>query len=416
MQPVPPAAAAAQLDGFHDTSLRLRRRHQRAVGTRRRSGNRHPPTPGAIQRRNARAGAPATHPLQPVRPPVLSEDREHLQGWITRHDILDALAHTVQSSEQSIEQGAVAADFGADDPSLAAHRSSTPLTGYQIVEITINADLSRDRTADRRDPLARRLSRGSRHQAENRRVIQHRHDPARRDASHPSRTHRHRKAAAEVGRDGLILYERIGGRWNAGRRIDDLLPWPKCPALSVDLGATPSANASPRHQKDRVCRRSPVLRADSRRQADAPVTRTQLPRPDPQRDLQVARCVTLETQRVIPRTGSPAVSCGPRAARRDALTSRPGELSLTRQRREHLGVALGRLHLPEDVSDLAVGIDHAWQRQPGRLHYLTPSSPPSRWAGTAAGAIAHACCQYREPLSRLGASVLKPRAQARTAG
>jgi CIC family chloride channel protein len=69
--------------------------------------------------------------------PVLADDREHLQGWITRHDILDALTQTVQSSEQSIEQGAVAADFGADDPLLAAHRSSTPLADYEIVEIII---------------------------------------------------------------------------------------------------------------------------------------------------------------------------------------------------------------------------------------------------------------------------------------
>jgi len=43
----------------------------------------------------------------------------------------------VTRTVQSIEQGAVAADFGADDPSLAAHRSSTPLTGYEIVELTI---------------------------------------------------------------------------------------------------------------------------------------------------------------------------------------------------------------------------------------------------------------------------------------
>ena len=28
--------------------------------------------------------------------PVLSEDREHVQGWITRHNILEALAQTVQ--------------------------------------------------------------------------------------------------------------------------------------------------------------------------------------------------------------------------------------------------------------------------------------------------------------------------------
>ncbi len=72
--------------------------------------------------------------------PVLSDDREHLQGWVTRSDLLGALTRTVQSSEQSIEEGAVAADFGAYDPSLVAHRSSTPLTGYEIVEITVSAD------------------------------------------------------------------------------------------------------------------------------------------------------------------------------------------------------------------------------------------------------------------------------------
>ena len=72
--------------------------------------------------------------------PVLSDNREHLQGWITRHDILDALGRAVRSSERSIERGAVAADFGADDPSMVAHRSSTPLTGYEILELTIAPD------------------------------------------------------------------------------------------------------------------------------------------------------------------------------------------------------------------------------------------------------------------------------------
>src|SRR5664279_1624616 len=72
--------------------------------------------------------------------PVLSADREHLQGWITRQNVLETLSQTVQASEQSIEHGAVAADFGADDPSLAAHRPSTPLTGYEIVELTIAPD------------------------------------------------------------------------------------------------------------------------------------------------------------------------------------------------------------------------------------------------------------------------------------
>jgi CIC family chloride channel protein len=72
--------------------------------------------------------------------PVLSDNRAHVQGWITRHDILDALGRAVRSSERSIEQGAEAADFGADDPSMVAHRSSTPLTGYEILELTIAPD------------------------------------------------------------------------------------------------------------------------------------------------------------------------------------------------------------------------------------------------------------------------------------
>jgi CIC family chloride channel protein len=48
--------------------------------------------------------------------PVLSDDRQQVQGWITREDILDALARTVRASEQSIERGALIAEFGAADP------------------------------------------------------------------------------------------------------------------------------------------------------------------------------------------------------------------------------------------------------------------------------------------------------------
>ena len=69
--------------------------------------------------------------------PVLSADRDHLQGWLTRQNVLEALSQTLRSSEDEIEEGAVAADFGADDPSLAAHQPSTPLTGYEVVELAI---------------------------------------------------------------------------------------------------------------------------------------------------------------------------------------------------------------------------------------------------------------------------------------
>lgn len=67
--------------------------------------------------------------------PVVSADRDHLQGWLTRQNVLEALSQTVRSSEDAIEEGAIAAAFGADDPALAAHRPSTPLAGYEIVEL-----------------------------------------------------------------------------------------------------------------------------------------------------------------------------------------------------------------------------------------------------------------------------------------
>ena len=72
--------------------------------------------------------------------PVVSHDREHLQGWITRQDVLETLATSVSSSAAEIEHGAVAADFGARDPEALAHTPSTPLGGYEIVEITITPE------------------------------------------------------------------------------------------------------------------------------------------------------------------------------------------------------------------------------------------------------------------------------------
>jgi chloride channel protein, CIC family len=69
--------------------------------------------------------------------PVLADDRRHVQGWITRQGVLRALARTLQASSTAIQEGAVAADFGADDPQQAAFTPSTPLDGYEILEIPI---------------------------------------------------------------------------------------------------------------------------------------------------------------------------------------------------------------------------------------------------------------------------------------
>ena len=70
--------------------------------------------------------------------PVISNDRQHLQGWITRHDVLHTLAKNASASIREIEHGAIAADFAVPDPKALAHTPSTPLSGYEIIEITIN--------------------------------------------------------------------------------------------------------------------------------------------------------------------------------------------------------------------------------------------------------------------------------------
>ena len=71
--------------------------------------------------------------------PVLSHDGQ-LRGWLTRADLLRALTTKLDSSEQEIEQGAVAADFAATNPSAAIHTPSTPLRGYEMLELRILSD------------------------------------------------------------------------------------------------------------------------------------------------------------------------------------------------------------------------------------------------------------------------------------
>jgi CIC family chloride channel protein len=71
--------------------------------------------------------------------PVVSRDGQ-LRGWLTRADVLKALTSTLDSSEEKIEEGAAAAEFAVDDPAAAAHKPSTPLIGYKIIELRIFPD------------------------------------------------------------------------------------------------------------------------------------------------------------------------------------------------------------------------------------------------------------------------------------
>lgn len=68
--------------------------------------------------------------------PVLSHDGR-LRGWLTRADVLRALATRLSTSEQEIEEGAIAADFAIKDPTSTIREPSTPLHNYQTLELRI---------------------------------------------------------------------------------------------------------------------------------------------------------------------------------------------------------------------------------------------------------------------------------------
>ena len=72
--------------------------------------------------------------------PVVSDDGEHLQGWITRQAVLCALADRVESFESESERGELAAEFAEQDAVSRLHIPRTPLTGYDIAEVSIHAD------------------------------------------------------------------------------------------------------------------------------------------------------------------------------------------------------------------------------------------------------------------------------------
>jgi chloride channel protein, CIC family len=69
--------------------------------------------------------------------PVLSPDRHHLAGWMTRRDVIGAIAQNLSASASEAEKGTLAAEFALDDPESHVHEAPNPLEGYEIIEITI---------------------------------------------------------------------------------------------------------------------------------------------------------------------------------------------------------------------------------------------------------------------------------------
>jgi CIC family chloride channel protein len=72
--------------------------------------------------------------------PVLSPDGRHVQGWITNPGVLQAVARQIRTSQAQTAGGQLAARWALPDPESSLREPPTPLPGYQILEITIQAD------------------------------------------------------------------------------------------------------------------------------------------------------------------------------------------------------------------------------------------------------------------------------------
>lgn len=69
--------------------------------------------------------------------PVVAPDTHRLLGWITNRNVLAAVHERLDASAAETEQAELSANFAAPDPQTRLHTPHTPLTGYQILEITI---------------------------------------------------------------------------------------------------------------------------------------------------------------------------------------------------------------------------------------------------------------------------------------
>ncbi len=69
--------------------------------------------------------------------PVLSDDNQTVQGWVTNNRVLQAIAQRISTTQTQVTQGQLAAEWAPPDPQAALREPPTPLRGYQILEVTI---------------------------------------------------------------------------------------------------------------------------------------------------------------------------------------------------------------------------------------------------------------------------------------
>ena len=69
--------------------------------------------------------------------PVISDDGQSLQGWITSQNVLQAVARHIHAAQAGTAQPQPTAAPARPGPQDDLHQAPTPLAGYQILEITI---------------------------------------------------------------------------------------------------------------------------------------------------------------------------------------------------------------------------------------------------------------------------------------
>ena len=67
--------------------------------------------------------------------PVLSDDGQQIDGWVTNAGVLAAVAREVNTEQEETTDAQAAADWDTPEPSAA--KPPSPLPGYRIIEITI---------------------------------------------------------------------------------------------------------------------------------------------------------------------------------------------------------------------------------------------------------------------------------------
>jgi chloride channel protein, CIC family len=71
--------------------------------------------------------------------PVLAADGQHLQGWLTSQNVLQAVQRRISTSRAAATRAQLAAEWARPDPKAALREPPDPLPGYQLLEITVTA-------------------------------------------------------------------------------------------------------------------------------------------------------------------------------------------------------------------------------------------------------------------------------------